>query len=326
LFALRPVSKPSLRQYNRGDYDVLRTHLFGNLGPYCSYCESPLANDSAVEHKVPKNNVTGFDGYATQWRNLLLCCKSCNSAKGTKPSKQDIADPGSRDYLNTLNLWVWPDKTAQMRDQDPPPVDESYKLFTFEYSAKTQVQLRDLGLVRLKPGDASQPWATTAQTMLWIKQNDANTTDAALRKRVLDTIQGLNLNYYDTSNEGYNDRRVDNRKKAMESANQALANLERAARAAGNVLLSNPNVMMMMQAIRQTVIATGFWSVWFWIFRQALDNPPAASYWHQFPVGQRKALLEALLIYYTSPAERASATDLIFLGTDYQRLDMAAFS
>jgi HNH endonuclease len=328
---LRPVNKPVIKQYNADDYDVLRSFLFSLLGAYCSYCEAPISNDSQVEHKVHKSEKTGFVDFATQWRNLLISCQSCNAAKGRSPMISGSDQKSLAAYTRTLNLWVWPDSTAKMGSEAPMPGDESYQLFTFEHTAKTQIQLRDAGLVR-ENTVKNEPWASESRTMLWIVPNETyirglqselgDAGVAILKKRVQATIQGLNLNFLNTSNPGYNDRRVVNRTAAMEAASSALRNLENILMASGTV--SHPAVKLMISAIRQTLIATGFWSVWFWVFRKALDSP-AHSNWSRFSSADRLQLLDALLYDYGMTGERAKASDRIFPGTDYSRLNMDAF-
>lgn len=67
--------------------------LVGNLDHYCSYCEG--AYDMAaleVEHmKAMKNG-----GAETDWNNLLLSCKTCNTVKSTN-------DVGSESHWPHLN-------------------------------------------------------------------------------------------------------------------------------------------------------------------------------------------------------------------------------
>jgi uncharacterized protein (TIGR02646 family) len=67
----------------------------------CAYCESPGAGKLAfdVEHYRPKGKiktpnktlVPGYFWLASEWANLLLSCKDCNSA-----GKQEIAGGGKR--------------------------------------------------------------------------------------------------------------------------------------------------------------------------------------------------------------------------------------
>lgn len=60
-------------------YGKAKMPLLGNLGWYCSYCESPKTPDElAVEHVEPK----GANGDETAWDNFILSCRMCNSIKG----------------------------------------------------------------------------------------------------------------------------------------------------------------------------------------------------------------------------------------------------
>lgn len=60
-------------------YGDAKMPMVGNIGQYCSYCESYREVDSLdVEHMAARN--TG--GSETAWDNLLLSCKICNSCKG----------------------------------------------------------------------------------------------------------------------------------------------------------------------------------------------------------------------------------------------------
>lgn len=68
-----------------------KKYLIGNLGSYCSYCETirPLIGDSEVEHIVPKKRHPDFE---TKWENFLIACGACNN-KGAKSEKSIIDDP-----------------------------------------------------------------------------------------------------------------------------------------------------------------------------------------------------------------------------------------
>jgi hypothetical protein len=311
---VRPVFKPAITQYNNDDYEVLRTYLFRTLGPYCSYCEAPISNDSAVEHKVPKNTKKGFPAQATEWRNLLIACQSCNSAKGTRPY-------ALKTYTATSAAWVWPDKTAPMPNQPSLPEDESYLSFGFSDNSYSQVELADLELVRLEDGK-TKPWANAKHSMLWVVPSSS--ISDAVRTRVLATIQGLNLNFYNSDNQSYNDRRVINRLAAFNSAHSALTNLENVFEHHGRDI-NAAGVTYIIQAIRHTIVASGFFSVWFRVFRKSLSNPAAGSYWYNIPVADRLFLFEALLLYYFPEESPTGARRLIFPGTDVDRLDMNSF-
>lgn len=63
------------------DYGDAKFPLSANIGAFCSYCEGcekiPTLD---VEHLAAKSK----GGAETAWDNFLLCCKVCNSNKGTK--------------------------------------------------------------------------------------------------------------------------------------------------------------------------------------------------------------------------------------------------
>src|SRR5262245_57113290 len=136
---MRPVEKKGdTPQYDPDAYDVMRGYLFQQIGSYCSYCEQPISNDSAVEHKVPKSERSGGELYDTKWYNLLLSCQSCNSAKGDKdPQALGVS------YRTALELWVWPDTTPKNEIRHDPEYkgNETNKLFKFVRDARSQAQL-----------------------------------------------------------------------------------------------------------------------------------------------------------------------------------------
>lgn len=74
---MRPVDRgPAPRQYSK--YGDAICDLESRLGSYCSYCERPMANGLAVEHKIPKMLGSGL---GLDWTNFLLGCVICNSIK-----------------------------------------------------------------------------------------------------------------------------------------------------------------------------------------------------------------------------------------------------
>lgn len=324
---MRPVTKQTITQYNQNDYDVLRTYLFSNLGAYCSYCEQPIGNDSAVEHKVPQSTVRGFRTRATQWRNLLIACQSCNSTKSAKPDKRDVPNHSNDTetwYMETLNLWVWPDRNPNLPNQPAPPVDQTYRLFRYERSARTQEWLYQQGLLRKPWGVNAPAWAQAPQTKTWVMPDDTYIgTDAALRQRVLNTIVGLNLNLNNTDDPGYNDRRVDNRDAAYLTAQTALTHLHTVY--AGSNRTDVDRVILTVQAIREAALASGFWSIWFMLFRAALDNPVNGTPWYGVPKADREELLARSLLYYYPAEQNGNGTVPLFPGTDDTRLNLGAF-
>lgn len=90
---MRPVDKGNSPYSEIDEYQEAEPYLEKRIGAYCSFCEMPIYNAPAVEHKESKNS----GGALTDWDNLLLGCVYCNSRKGEKIKKGD------------LNRWIWPD-------------------------------------------------------------------------------------------------------------------------------------------------------------------------------------------------------------------------
>lgn len=72
-------------QTHYNHYREAKAPLVANIGQTCSYCEdAPAMAVLEVEHMYPK----GKGGDLTAWDNFLLCCKECNTLKGsTIPGK-----------------------------------------------------------------------------------------------------------------------------------------------------------------------------------------------------------------------------------------------
>lgn len=91
---MRPVKKGKSPYITIGKYDEALPYLEEALGLYCSYCENPITHVPEVEHISAKSK----GGVLTDWNNLLLGCKYCNTRKGTKTTPTDVDD------------YLWPDK------------------------------------------------------------------------------------------------------------------------------------------------------------------------------------------------------------------------
>lgn len=336
---MRPVLKFATPQYNAAEYDVMRLYLFESLGPYCSYCEQPVSNDTAVEHKIPKSENKGFQEFQYQWRNLLLACHTCNSAKGARPHRYDV--PGANEgwvethlpeswYQETLKLWVWPDLVT------PAPRtytigSESMRLFRPVRDRRSQDDLGAAGLIKEHKRTSA---SAVKHDMTWIVPNDTHINDyepglrSEIRARVVRTIVGLNLNRYEPDEPKLNDRRVSNRTAAHDAALAAISRLGAVCKAAHFAMIA-PEVRLAVQAVRETAVATGFWSLWFRVFFDALHNPQPPSTWAGVDLAKRKDLLEHALVHYYDGERKAVADQRnavldrrIFPGTDIGRLPL----
>ena len=343
---MRPVIKRNITKYNENDeYDVLRTYLFKQIGSYCSYCEVPISMDSAVEHKVPKSEKKGFKKYQTQWSNLLIACQSCNSAKNATPDKNDVK--GVKDdeklFWATMKLWVWPDRTLSDDNKDISTNDNTYRLFQLVYEEKSQKELIEAEVLKsIHSSTVKNPtwpdWTTRKHKMVWVLPNEAYLSsleeeeEKQLRKRAQNTLKGLQLNYYNDSNAKFSDRRVINRTKAYLLAQESMDDLvdvlhqtfiKRDMEGYKKIEVNN-TLLMMIESMRLMIQATGFWTVWFTVFRNALENP-TNLYLKQLKPEDRLFLLRSLLITYIE-GERGEDTDpLIFPGLDEERLELDSF-
>ncbi|MFT9846047.1 HNH endonuclease [Aneurinibacillus sp. REN35] len=338
---MRPVIKRHIPKYNDNDeYDVLRTYLFKQIGSYCSYCETPISMDSAVEHKVPKSNKRGFQQYQTRWSNLLVACQSCNSAKGTTPDKNEVKGVKGDEnlFLATMKLWVWPDRTFSSDSIDIATNDNTYQLFQLVYEEKSQKELIEAGMVKPINTKTWPSWTTDKHKMVWILPNEAylssfeDSEASQLRKRALNTLKGLQLNYYNDSDMKFSDRRVINRTKAYLLAQESiddfveiLSKTFKKRDIEGYIkLYMNDTLLMMLQSMRLMIKTTGFWSVWFTVFRKVLENP-TNSYLRWLRRDDRLFLLRSLLIAYIEGERRGNVDSLIFPGLDEERLALNSF-
>ncbi len=66
----------------RAAYVETRRWLLEQHGPVCAYCDRTVAERTVtLDHVTPRRGLTAYD----RRDNLVLCCKTCNSAKADKP-------------------------------------------------------------------------------------------------------------------------------------------------------------------------------------------------------------------------------------------------
>jgi 5-methylcytosine-specific restriction endonuclease McrA len=58
----------------------LRMEILLEQGTICAYCGNDCQEDPTIDHKIPVS--AGCDPYDRS--NLVVCCRSCNSRKGSK--------------------------------------------------------------------------------------------------------------------------------------------------------------------------------------------------------------------------------------------------
>jgi HNH endonuclease len=223
------------------EYGYYRPFLVERLGEYCSYCEVPLGVNLAVEHMLSKTqSINDKD-----WNNLLLGCTNCNSHKSDKTVDKTV-----------LSRYFWP-SISNSRNFN------TFDMLTYELKETTVSNLVAAGVLKDKK---SYPDKTTAKyTYVWVYPS-ATPPYKANRAKILDTILMMGLNDFtpEDSDPKASDRRLFNRTTAWQRA-KAMANL------LSNYYQANQQdsqaALLLRDQIKETAIATGFWSVWVTVFK-----------------------------------------------------------
>lgn len=129
---MRPVVRGDLPKNEDGtaisfkEYGEAKRFLIDRIGKYCSYCETRINANLAIEHVRPKSKMPEL---ALSWDNFLLACSSCNSTKG--------------DVDVVLTDYFWPDK------------DNTFLYFLYDGK----------GLVKIKPNLTQQEKTKATKTI-----------------------------------------------------------------------------------------------------------------------------------------------------------------
>ncbi len=102
---MRPVDKGKSPYKSIKDYHDAEPYLTEKIGAYCSYCEFPISHVPEVEHKESKNS----GGALTDWNNLLLACKYCNTRKKEYVKKGETNECIWPDMHNTFMAYTYED-------------------------------------------------------------------------------------------------------------------------------------------------------------------------------------------------------------------------
>jgi len=152
---VRPVNKGETPYVLIKNYGEALPYLEERIGCYCSYCEFPISHVPEVEHIFAKSK----GGSLTEWANLLLVCKYCNTRKGTI-----IGD-------NIKEIWLWPDINntflAFTYDGSKPKVNENFmKNIDESLLTRAKIMFADLKLdnIPLSPNDKDRRWMKRLNT------------------------------------------------------------------------------------------------------------------------------------------------------------------
>ena len=142
---MRPVNKGEVPDQEFTEYQDAEPFLEARLGAYCSFCELPIKHVPEVEHIEAKAE----GGALTDWSNLLLSCKYCNTRKGTKVKKGEKVQYLWPDEDDTFHPFMYSNGIAQINEEFLSKQDEVYSK-----AAKKLFELVNLGnMLSLKEKD-----------------------------------------------------------------------------------------------------------------------------------------------------------------------------
>lgn len=137
---MRPVNKGESPYQTIKDYAEAMPYLEKRLGKYCSYCEFPIKHVPEVEHIVSKAN----GGDRTDWKNLLLGCKYCNTRKSKTISPENVEEYIWPDCDNTALAYTYENGIPEVNEKKLLEVDGTGEFYR---KAKKLFDLVELGHV-----------------------------------------------------------------------------------------------------------------------------------------------------------------------------------
>lgn len=146
---MKPVNKGKSPYSSISEYGEALPFLEKAIGSYCSYCGLPLVHVPEVEHIVSKSKNQSLQ---TNWDNLLLGCKYCNTRKS------DMVDS------KNVDSYLWPD------------VYNTALAFTYEYGVP---KINETALRQVDPTGSAFAKAKNLFNLVKL----GNTTDRRTRKR-----------------------------------------------------------------------------------------------------------------------------------------------
>lgn len=266
---MRPVNRGNRPTHDNGqvknyeDYGDLRKDLISRIGEYCSYCETPLGANLAIEHILSKS----LSLNEVDWNNSLLACTNCNSHKTDKTLNE-----------NDLNNYYWPSIQYQGGFN-------TFGMLQYTVENISLQSLIDDELLTLPDSRKNKPYVQRSYNMVWVKINPAyagKPEEATIKKTI--NLTGLNDYVPFDVEPKASDRRIANRTLAWDRALLAATNLNKYfvgynadyARNDGDAIAqagviaqvnADPKIALLKKQIQYLAVATGFWSVWVTIFK-----------------------------------------------------------
>lgn len=119
---MRPVCKGEIPYKEIRQYGDAEPYLEERIGAYCSYCEMPIKHVPEVEHIESRSK----GGALTEWDNLLLACKYCNTRKSNLVAKGEKENYLWSDEDDTFHPYSYSNGIAQINEEYLKSTDSDY--------------------------------------------------------------------------------------------------------------------------------------------------------------------------------------------------------
>jgi hypothetical protein len=143
---MRPVNKGYAPYSSISDYGEALPFLERAIGLYCSYCEFPLIHVPEVEHIVSKKH----GGELTDWNNLLVSCKYCNTRKKAIINKANVDEYLWPDQYNTALAYNYENGVPTVNEDNLINIDPSGDALKKAQNLFDLIKLDNIPLLREK--------------------------------------------------------------------------------------------------------------------------------------------------------------------------------
>lgn len=262
-------------------YGNSRGALIARIGQVCSYCEAPVYSHMHVEHRLAKDS---FPAHALSWPNFLISCPTCNSIKGDTPDQSTPNRKSESDSVTyNTNNYFWPN-AYWSAFQNGSPLPFRYELKTLAHvrskwvfkNALTSKELASWlgdyrsGKAAVRDGKMSRPTQTRGYDYIGLEISWGTTLNNTNQGIVRATLGLTDVNKLLNAVKAQKsiDRRIEMRTATYFKA-LVLAERLKDVESVGNQTLTDA----VSRQAAKTIAATGFWGVWFHVFRSAgLDS------------------------------------------------------
>ena len=187
---MRPVNKGKSPYQKIKSYEEATSYLGKRLGFYCSYCEMPIKNVPEVEHFIAKSQ----GGSETDWENLLLGCKYCNTRKKDKVTLQEAGEYLRPDCDNTALAYSYEHGIPQIAKERLLETDKTGSFYEKAQRLFGVVQLNHVPIPKEKDrrfharNEAYQIAKESLQNWKQVKENRNEYTDIVKNQILLTAV------------------------------------------------------------------------------------------------------------------------------------------